>query len=143
MKNIRTSSGITLMELLVSIVIVSSALVAILSVYSTTMRLNLQNEARSRAKFYGEQEMERLLSLSYFSDELSAYGSFNGTTRLFEYKDYIIKTKVVYLDPTTGKVPEVYPFGEEEDPNLKEVTVSVIRKDGLGGQIDIINYKGP
>lgn len=143
MNKFRTTTGVTLMELLVSIVIVSSALVAILSIYSTTMRLNLENESRTRAKFYAEQEMERLLSLSYFDDELSAYGSFSGSTRLYEYKDYIIKTKVVYLDPTTGKVPEVYPFNDNEDPNLKQVTISVVRQDGLGGQIDIVNYKGP
>jgi len=139
----RSSSGITLMELLVSLVIISSSLVAILSVYSTTIRLNLQNEARSRSKFYAEQEMERLLSLPYVSRELDAYGSFNGTTQLFEYKGYIIKTKIIFFDPTTGLPPEIYPFNEKEDPNLKELTVSVVRKDGLGGQVDLINYKSP
>lgn len=87
--------------------------------------------------------MERLKSLRYDHPDLDAFGSFEGNITFTDLEDYIMKTKIKFLSPKTGREPEPYPVSEEEDPLLKEVIVSVVRKNGQGGQIDLTSFVTP
>jgi prepilin-type N-terminal cleavage/methylation domain-containing protein len=139
---LRSESGVTLTELMVSLVITSVILVAILSFYGTSIRQNLVDKARSEIKFLAEQEMEKLLSLPYDSNTLGAFSS--ERSDVYELNtNFIVKRKIAILDPEKGTVKDPYPNSKEEDPHLKQITISVTRKDGLGGQIDMINFKTP
>ena len=57
MRILRSQSGFSLLELLISIVIISSVLAGILNVYNTALRLNTLTSAKASAKFHAEQEM--------------------------------------------------------------------------------------
>jgi hypothetical protein len=69
--------------------------------------------------------------------------SFAGKTSFYEKDDYIVKVNVILLDPATGEVPEIYPVSREQDTRLKRITVSVARRDRVGGQVDMIYLKSP
>ena len=142
-KKMRNNKGVTLLELLVTLVIISGILTGILSFYNSSLKSNLRAQVRSELKFLAEEELERLLSLSYDADELNVFGSLVGRTNFFEDEAYIIKTVVIFIDPETGDVPEEYPLDETTDTKLKKITVSVARKDGLAGQVNMINFKTP
>ena len=143
MRILRSQSGFSLLELLISIVIISSVLAGILNVYNTALRLNTLTSAKASAKFHAEQEMERLLSLDYNAPEIDAFNNFEGVVNFFEDEDYLLKTNVVFIDPTTGEIKEPYPVSPEDDTRLKRVIVSAIRKDGIGGQVDLVTYISP
>lgn len=139
----RNQSGVSLIELLITIIIISSVLVGIFQIYSTALRINFINEARSKAKFIAEQEMEHLRSLSFNASELDTFNSFLGKVNFKESGNYIIKSKITFLDPTSGQIADPYPVTEEDNTHLKEIIVSVVRKDGLGGQTDLLTYITP
>lgn len=139
----RSASGLSLIELLMTIVVLSVLFVGILHYYSSSLRATTLSESRSTAKFLAEQEMERLRSLEYTDSDLDAFNSFDGAVQFYENKLYIIKAIVVFIDPSTGDVKEPYPVAQDDDTHLKRITVSAARKDGLGGQVDLVSYLSP
>ncbi len=143
MTKIRNQSGITLVELLITIIVLSTSLVAIFQFYATSLRSTTKTESRSKSKFLAEQEIERFRALDYNDPELDAFNNFAGKVQFFEDELFVIKSKVTFIDPKTAIAAEPYPVSFEEDTHLKEVIVSVVRKDGIGGQVDLTTYITP
>ncbi len=141
---VRASSGLSLMEMLIAIAIISSSLIAILSFYNYAIRAGMKSKGQTELKYIAEQEMERLVSLPYSSMDLDAYGAFAGRVN-YTIKDdrYLIKSTVIYLDPDSGEIAENVPRGQREDSHLKKIIVSAARIDGVGGQIDLVTFKSP
>jgi len=135
---------LSLIEILIAVAIISSALVSILGFYNYAIRAGLKSKSQTELKYIAEQEMERLVSLPYSSAELDSYGAFAGRINYLIKEDkYLIKTTVIYLDPDSGEVAENVPRGPREDTHLKKIIVSAARIDGVGGQIDLVTFKSP
>ena len=139
----RSESGVTLVELLISIVIISFALVPIINFYNFYLRQTSRTNQETKIKFLAQEQIERFSALDYRDSSLDCYGNSGGKTNFFEQDEYLIKTNVLFLDAETGERPELYPVSEEEDTLLKKITVSVARKDQSSKQIDYILFKSP
>ncbi len=139
----RRADGFTLVELLVTLVILTSLLVPILGFFNSSFKQNVQSKEYTRMRFLAEEEMEKLISLAYDDAQLDAFATLSGRTSFFEAGDFVVKTNIVFLDGETGNLPDRYPLRKEEDSFLKKITVSVARKDKLGGQVDLVYFKSP
>lgn len=139
----RNSSGVTLLELLVSLVVITTVLITILNFYNTSIKHNSRIRELTNVKFLAEEELEKIISLPYDDKSLDTFGSSLGRTSFAERDNYIVKTHIVFIDPETGDIPERYPFQSKDDTQLKRVIISVARKDKLGGQVDLTYYKSP
>lgn len=139
----RSSKGVTLVELLVSLVVISFALIPIVNFYNYYLMQSNRTHQESRLKFLGQEEMERMIALDYRNSALDCFGSTSGRTEFFEKGEFLVKTNVVFLDPETGERPEIYPASEEDDTQLKKVTVSVARANQGSSQVDFVYFKSP
>lgn len=139
----RNNSGVTLVELLVSLAVIATILIPILNFFNSTLRQNNQDRELTKIRFLAEEELERVISLPYDDPSLDAFGNSTGQTAFFEHDKYLIKQNVVLIDPETGEIPERYPFQKSDDTFLKRVTISTAKQDKLGGQVDLVYLKSP
>lgn len=139
----RSEAGVTLLELLVSLVVITSVLIPILNFFNSTLRQNNQDRELTKIRFLAEEELERVISLPYNDASLDAFGNSTGQTNFFERDKYLIKQTVVLIDPETGEIPENYPFQKSDDTFLKRITISAAKQDKLGGQVDLVYLKSP
>lgn len=139
----RNDRGVTLLELLVSLVVITSVLIPILNFFNSTLRQNNQDRELTKIRFLAEEELERVVSLSYSDPSLEAFGNSTGQTTFFEHDKYLIKQNVVLIDPETGEIPESYPYQKSDDTFLKRITISTAKQDKLGGQVDLVYLKSP
>jgi prepilin-type N-terminal cleavage/methylation domain-containing protein len=142
-RTIRNESGVTLLELLVTLVIISGTLASIISYFGTSLRNDLKNKIRSDLKYFAETEMEKRLSLPYNSSGLDAYGSSEGKTEFRIQDEYLLKTQISFLNPKSGEIQNPYPNKESEDTKLKKITVTAAKLDGLVEQVSLVNFKTP
>lgn len=143
MKFTRNNQGLSLTELLISIVIISTALVPIIGFYNSSLRQTNNTNQKSRVMFLAEEEMEKFVSLGYRDPSLECFATTAGNVSFFEKNEFLVKTNIVFIDPMTMELPELYPVNNEDDTNLKRITVSVARKDNQGGQVNLVYYKSP
>jgi len=139
----RNQQGVTLVELLISIAIISTVLVAILNFYNLSLKQSNKFLQETKLKFLAEEEMEKVISLPYNDPSLEAYGSTAGLTQFYERAEFLVKTNVVHIDPRTGEIPDIYPVNKEQETFLKRITISAARKDRMGGQVDVVYLKSP
>ena len=138
--HMRNQSGQTLVELMVSIVIITSALSAIVAIFPFIIQSNAKIQAQNKAALLAQSELETLKGLNYYDTSLDALGTVEGMNLLKEEGDYYVRIKVKYIDSKTGEAPETYPTDLSEDTGLKEIKVSVKRKDGIGNQADLVSH---
>lgn len=136
----RNQSGQSLIELMVSIVIITTALSGIIAIFPYVIQKNVRIQMQTQAINIAQSEMEKLRSLGYFDEELNAFGTIEGMVTIKPQDNYLIRTTVKYLDPKTGQTPETYPTETKDDTGLKEITVSVKRKDNVGSQANLVTY---
>ena len=141
--SLRSSKGVTLLELLMSVVVISFALIPILNFYNFYLRQTNNTHQETRLKFLAQEEMERFIALDYRNEALDCFGNTSGRTNFYERDDFLVKTNVVFLDPETGERPELYPVSEEDDTQLKKVTISVSKQSAGSEQVDFIYFKSP
>lgn len=136
----RNESGQSLIELMTSIVIITVALSGIIAIFpyiiEKNARIKIQNEAINLAN----NELERLRAFSYYDQELDALGSPPGMVTINPVGNFLVRITVKYIDPKTGNIPEIYPSDPIEDTGLKEITISVKRKDNIGSQANLVTY---
>lgn len=133
-------SGQSLIELMTSIVIITVALSGIVAIFPYIIEKNARIQIQNQAINIAQNELERLRALSYFDQELDASGSLTGMITIKPVDNFFVRITVKYIEPKTGIVPESYPSDISEDTGLKEVTVSVKRKDNIGSQANLITY---
>ena len=143
MKFSRNHQGVSLAELLVSVVIISVILVPIIGFYNSSLRQTSASNQKSRIKFLAEEEVEKFISIGYRDPSLECFATTGGNISFLERQEFLIKTNVVFIDPMTMELPTLYPVNDEDDTNLKRITVSVARKDGQGGQVNLVYFKSP
>lgn len=139
----RKQSGVTLIELLIAVAVISVVLVPILGFYNLSLRQSFKSKEETTIKFLAEEEMEKFVSLDYYDSSIDVYASPGGRTNFFERGAYLVKTTVIFLDPETGEVPENYPLNQSQETFLKKIIISVARKDKVGGQVDLTYFKSP
>jgi hypothetical protein len=139
----RNEFGLSLLELLVTVVILSMIVVPIINFYNAALKNTTSTQETTKLKFIAEEEMEKFISLEYNDRVLQAFSNSTGVTNFFERGEYLVKTNIIFIDPATGEVPELYPVQEKDDTFLKQITVSVARKNRVGGQVDLIYLKSP
>jgi len=138
--NIRNQSGQTLIELMASLVIITIALSGVVALFPYIIQKNVRIQMQSQAINMAQTEMEKLKALRYFDSDLDALGNVDGMIITKTVDNFLVRVTVKYIDPKTGQVPEKYPFELSEDTGLKEVTVSVKRKDNIGSQANLISF---
>ena len=143
MSYLRNNQGLSLTELLISVVVISMMLVPILGFYNSSLRQTNITNQRSRVTFLAEEEMEKIISIPYKDPSLDCYATTAGNVSFYERNEFLVKTQVVFIDPSTMDLPKLYPVNQDEDTNLKRITVSVARKDKQGGQVNLVYYKSP
>lgn len=143
LRSTRNNKGISILELLVTVVIIVTVITVIISFYTLALRQTNRFQQQSKLKFLAEEEMEKFISIRYDDNSLSAFSNPAGITNYYEKGEFLVKTHVVFLDPKTMLPPERYPNKKADDTYLKKVTVSTARKDQLGGQVDLIFFKTP
>ena len=136
----RNQSGQSLIELMVSIVIITVALSGIIAIFPYIIEKNARIKKQNEAINLAQNELERLRAVSYFDEDLNALGTSTGTVVIKPVNNYLVRITVKYIDPKTGVLPESYPSDIKEDTGLKEVTVSVKRKDNIGLQANLVTY---
>ncbi len=136
----RKESGQSLIELMVSIVIITTALSGIVAIFPYIVQKNVRIQTQNQAVLLAQNEWERLRALNYHDPELDALGSLDGMITIKPDGNYLVRVTIKYVDPKTGKAPEEYPTEIGEDTGLKEITVSVKRKDSVGAQVNLVTY---
>lgn len=136
----RNNSGQSLIELLVSVVIITTALSGIIAIFPYIVQKNVRIQMQSNAANIAQNELEIIRSLNYYDKELEALGGPEGMVTIKPVDNFLARITVKYIDPKTGLPPEVYPTDITEDTGLKEITVSVKRKDNIGSQVNLITY---
>lgn len=136
----RNQFGQSLVELMVSIVIITVALSGVIAIFPYIIQKDVRIEMQSQAVNLAQNELEKLRALRYYDRELDALGSQEGMVTIKPVDRYLIRVTVKYIDPKTGLAPQTYPIDISEDTGLKEVTVSVKRKDNVGSQVNLITY---
>ncbi len=139
----RSNKGISILELLVTVVITVTVITVIINFYNLALRKTNRFQQQSKLKFLAEEEMEKFISIRYDDSSLSAFSNPGGITNYYEKGAFLVKTHVVFLDPKTLLPPEKYPNKKLDDTYLKKITVSTARKDQLGGQVDLVYFKTP
>ena len=140
MHNIRNEFGQSLIELMTSIVIITIALAGVAAIFPYIIQKNVRIQTQSQAVYMAQNEIEKIKSLKYSDPDLDAVGSPDGMVIIKTVDNFLVRTTVKYIDPRTGQVPEKYPAELDDDTGLKEVTVSVKRKDNVGSQANLITY---
>jgi prepilin-type N-terminal cleavage/methylation domain-containing protein len=141
--NLRSNQGVTLVELLISLVIISFALIPIVNFYNFYLRETNRTHQETRLKFLAQEEMERFIALDYRNSSLDCFGNTGGRTNFYERDDFLVKTNIVFIDAETGEIPEIYPASTEDDTLLKRITVSVSKQNQNSSQVDFIYFKSP
>ena len=136
----RNEQAQSLIELMVSIVIITVALSGIVAIFPYIIEKNVRIQMQNEAINIANNELERLRAISYFDKDLDALGTIEGMVVIKQVGNYLVRLTVKYVDPKTRVAPERYPTEISEDTGLKEVTVSVKRKDNVGLQANLVTY---
>ena len=136
----RSEFGQSMVELMVSIVIITTALSGIIALFPYIIQKNARIQMQGQAVNLLQNEMEKLRALRYYDSELDALGGIDGMSIVKSDGLYLVRISVRYVNPKTSLPPDVYPMDVSEDTGLKEVTVSVKRKDNVGSQVNLITY---
>lgn len=139
----RNSRGMTLSELLITLVVLGLALAPIVNFFSSSLNQSNENRVRTQARYLAEEELEKVISLDYFDTELDVYSNPLGRTQFLELDTFLVKVNIVLVDPKTLTIADPYPTQKEDDTFMKKVTISAARRDYVGGQVDVIYYKSP
>ena len=136
----RSESGQSMIELMVCIVIITTALSGIIALFPYIIQKNARIQIQGQAVNVLQSETEKLRALRYYDPALDALGGGQGVSSIKANGPYLVRVTVKYLDPKTSLPPENYPIDISHDTGLKEVTVSVKRKDNVGSQINLVTY---
>ena len=136
----RNISGQSLIELMVSIVIITVALSGVIAIFPYIIQKNVRIQMQSETINLAQNEWERLRALSYYDQELDALGGITGMSTIKPSGKYLVRVNIKYVDPKTAKAPDIYPVDISQDTGLKEITVSVKRKDNVGIQANLVTY---
>lgn len=137
---LRNEFGQSLVELMTSIVIITVALSGVVAIFPYIIERNVRIQMQSQAVYLAQNEIEKIKSLRYYDSDLDALGNIDGMSVTKTVNNFLVRTTVKYIDPKTGSAPEKYPTELSEDTGLKEITVSVKRKDNKGSQANLITY---
>ena len=136
----RSESGQSMIELMVCIVIITTALSGIIALFPYIIQKNARIQMQGQAVNLVQSETEKLRALRYYDPALDALGGIQGMSTISAEGPYLVRVEVRYIDPKTSLPPKDYPTDVSQDTGLKEVTVSVKRKDNVGSQVNLITY---
>ncbi len=136
----RSQSGQSMVELMVCIVIITTALSGIIALFPYIIQKNARIQIQGQAVNLLQNETEKLRALRYYDPELDALGGVQGMSSIRAEGPFLVRVTVRYLDPKTSLPPDDYPTDISQDTGLKEATVSVKRKDNVGSQVNLVTY---
>lgn len=134
MSYLRSQKGFTLLEIMLTAIIFVSALIPVLSLYSTGFVSSFESEITTRVLNHCRERMEEIKSAGYFSIEEGEESlnippfNFENVNRNFSDSDFVdgirVITQVFYVDRENNKT--------EIDYGLKKIVVVglVKEKDG-------------
>ena len=146
--NSRDQSGLSLMELLLSLSIVIIVIVAIIQFFSTNLLQNTQEYKKSKIYYRAVKEMEALIAKDYSSPELLTLYNAGSNIRFIDDGKFLFKVTVESIDPLTGLLSDPYPTDISEDRLLKKLTVSAVlvedsQNPQKARQVDLVRFISP
>ena len=121
-----SSSGFTLLEVMVALTIMGVGLASVLEVFSTSIRLGAKASQRTQAAIYGQNVMDRIFAQDQLED-----GELSG--ELANGYAWRVLVQEIYPDDDDDRLrPE--DENETDFVHLKEITVSIMWQENLGQQ---------
>jgi hypothetical protein len=144
----RPNTGVTLAELLVSLVIITVVIYAIINFFSLNLFQNTKELKRSKLYYKAMTKMEELISKDYSSIDLESFYSPLNSIKFIEDGKFLVKVQIESIDPLTNLPADPYPIKLSEDPMLKKITVSVANLDDydekrLPAQVNLVRFVSP
>lgn len=144
----RENTGVTLAELLVSLLIITIVIYAIINFFSLNLFQNTKELKRSKLYYKAMTKMEELISKDYSSINLESFYSPLNSIKFIEDDKFLIKVQIESIDPLTNLPTDPYPIKLSEDPMLKKITVSVANLDDydekrLPAQVNLVRFISP
>ncbi len=144
----RENTGVTLAELLVSLLIITIVIYAIINFFSLNLFQNTKELKRSKLYYKAMTKMEELISKDYSSIDLESFYSPLNSIKFIEDDKFLIKVLIESIDPLTNLPADPYPIKLSEDPMLKKITVSVANLDDydekrLPAQVNLVRFISP
>ena len=136
----RSQNGQSMIELMVCIVIITTSLSGIIALFPYIIQKNVRIQMQGQAVNLVQSEIEKLRALRYYDPALEALGGGQWVESVKADGPYLVRITVKYVDPRTSLPPDIYPTEISQDTGLKEVTVSVKRKDNVGSQVNLVTY---
>jgi Tfp pilus assembly protein PilV len=146
-ENVRSNAGVTLAELLVSLIIITIVIYAIINFFSLNLFQNTKELKRSKLYYKDMTKMEELISKDSSIDLESFYSPLN-SIKFIEDGKFLVKVQIESIDPLTNLPADPYPIKLSEDPMLKKITVSVANLDDydekrLPAQVNLVRFVSP
>lgn len=146
-KNLQSEKGISIIEILVVIAIISIALVSLLGVASFSLKISAQMKENTQAVNLAQEAIEALRSIrdsnwtkltngNHGLTNALGYWDFAGTENVIDGFTRVILIENVSRDPTTDNIETAY-NPANNDPNTKKLTSTVTWKDE---KVEIITY---
>lgn len=144
----RENTGVTLAELLVSLIVITIVIYAIINFFSLNLFQNTKELKRSKLYYKAMTKMEELISKDYSSTDLESFYSPLNSIKFIEDDKFLIKVQIESIDPLTNLQADPYPIKLSEDPMLKKITVSVANLDDydekrLPVQVNLVRFVSP
>ncbi|MBM4433054.1 MAG: type II secretion system protein [Chloroflexi bacterium] len=116
---LRDKSGVTLLETLVALAILSLVVVAFLSGLSTTSRATIISDEQATAESLAKSEIEHIKSQTYINFSVPGHGEYQSVTAPASYS---IAATVSPINATTGQ-----PLPAGQDNGIQKITVTINR----------------
>jgi prepilin-type N-terminal cleavage/methylation domain-containing protein len=144
----RNESGVTLIELLIALVIISIVIYALINFFSLNLFQNSRELRRAKLYYQAVAKMEELISKDYASRDLESFYSPLNSSKFSEEANYLYKIQIESINPLTNLVTDPYPIKASEDPLLKKITVTVANLDDYDEkreamQVTVVRFISP
>ena len=144
----RSNTGVTLAELLVSLIVITVVIYAIINFFSLNLFQNTKELKRSKLYYKAMTKMEELIYKDYSSIDLESFYSPLNSIKFIEDGKFLVKVQIESIDPLTNLPADPYPIKLSEDPMLKKITVSVANLDDydekkLPAQVNLVRFISP
>lgn len=128
LNELKKSSGFSLIEVLVSLVILSVGLIGTAKFQAATLKSGSDSQARSEAVTIAQSKLEEFKSFK----TIAAYNNIESSEALIEEAEDEGETLEFSVDGTSAEYSIDWSITENTAPNYLEITVTVAWEDSMG-----------
>jgi len=144
----RNQNGVTLIELLIALVIISIVIYTLINFFSLNLFQNSRELKRAKLYYKAVAKMEDIISKDYAARDLESFYSPLNSTKFLEEANYLYKIQIESINPVTNLITDPYPIKSSEDPLLKKITLTAANLDDYDEkreamQITLVRFISP